>query len=151
MNEGLSRMTAAIQADIAFQKQARGRGRDHEIAAFLLEFDSGYENASNSAKKNEEVENGLTSLISEDEANEGKWNFWCKRWGRTSGEIAKFIANEDVLTIEEKENADAFRTWWMGLLVANGLSEDEAEEQLTEFCVWAVKKHNPDLWELRCL
>jgi hypothetical protein len=138
-------MTAAIQADMAFEKQAR-RGRDHEIAAFLLEFDSNYENASNSAKKNEEV-NGLTSLISdsEDEPNEDKWNSWCKICGHTSGKIAKFIANENLLTVEEKENADAFRTWWMRLLVANGLTEDEAEEQLTEFCVWAVKKHNPDL------
>ncbi len=53
MNEGLSRMTAAIQADVTFERQARGRGRDHEIAEFLLEFDSDYEIASDYAKKNE--------------------------------------------------------------------------------------------------
>jgi hypothetical protein len=67
-----------------------------------------YKNASNSAKKNEEADNDLTSLISKGEPNEQTWNSWCKISGHTSGEIAKFIANEDVLTIGEKENADAF-------------------------------------------
>jgi len=138
MNEGLSRMTAAIQADMAFEKQARGRGRDHEIAAFLLEFDSDYENASNSAKKIKEVENGLIPLISEGEPTEDKGNSWCKTCGHTFGESSKCIANADILSIKEKEYADAFRTRSMRLLVANGLTEDDAEEQFSEFCLAAT-------------
>jgi hypothetical protein len=138
MNEGLSRMTAAIQTDMAFEKQARGRGRDHEIAAFLLDFDSDYENASNSAKENEEVENGLIPLISEGELTEDKGNSWCKTCGHTSGEIFKCIANADILSIKEKEYADAFRTRSMRLLVANGLTEDDSEEQFIEFCLAAT-------------